>query len=140
MTTHPLPALAELRTQAGLSQRALATACGVSFNVIRRLEAGGDAGHITLKTLQSMARAVNATIAELTVPTSAASHPVAGQPEITYNEARLLRRIQRGETVTKALSRTERQLILPALRNRGLIHIHNGQPQLADAVAATLRR
>jgi transcriptional regulator with XRE-family HTH domain len=51
--------------------------------------------------------------------------------ELDVNQARLLRRIHRGEDVRRALSRTERELVLPSLLRSGLVEIVDGHVLLA---------
>ncbi|MBN1093447.1 helix-turn-helix transcriptional regulator [Blastococcus sp. TML/M2B] len=63
---------------------------------------------------------------------------VAADRPLTLAEARLLRRIQRGEDVRRKLSRTGRELTLPALHRRGLVEDHGDGPVLAAHVATSL--
>ena len=58
---------------------------------------------------------------------------------LTLAEARLLRRIHRGEDVRRKLSRPNREFILPALQRRGLLIDHGGGPVVTTHVAASLR-
>jgi hypothetical protein len=57
---------------------------------------------------------------------------------LTVAEARLLRRIHRGEDVRRKLTRPDRELILPALQRRGLVVDHGDGPAPAPHVAASL--
>jgi DNA-binding XRE family transcriptional regulator len=61
----------------------------------------------------------------------------AGRP-LTLAEARLLRRIHRGEDVRRKLSKPDREFILPALQRRGLVVDHGDGPRLAPRVSAAL--
>ena len=67
----------------------------------------------------------------------AATTTTASRP-LSIAEARLLRRIHRGEQVTRTLSSADRQFTLPGLQRRGLVH---GSPRsfaLSPAVEASL--
>lgn len=57
---------------------------------------------------------------------------------LTLAEARLLRRIHRGEDVRRKLTRPDREFILPALQRRGLVVDHGNGPVSAPHVAASL--
>ena len=50
---------------------------------------------------------------------------------LTLAEARLLRRIHRGEDVRRKLSKPDREFILPALQRRGLVVDHGDGPRPA---------
>lgn len=57
---------------------------------------------------------------------------------LTLAEARLLRRIHRGEDVRRKLSRPDREFILPALQRRRLVVDHGNGPVPAAPVTASL--
>jgi len=57
---------------------------------------------------------------------------------LTLAEARLLRRIHRGEDVRRKLTKPDREFILPALQRRGLVADHGDGPVLKPHVAASL--
>ncbi|SFK51160.1 hypothetical protein [Geodermatophilus ruber] len=57
---------------------------------------------------------------------------------LTLAEARLLRRIHRGEDVRRVLSGPDRQFVLPALLRRGLVVDHGAGPVVTPHVAASL--
>jgi transcriptional regulator with XRE-family HTH domain len=57
---------------------------------------------------------------------------------LTLNEARLLRRIHRGEDVRRKLTNPDREFILPALQRRGLVVDHGDGPVVTPHVAASL--
>jgi transcriptional regulator with XRE-family HTH domain len=57
---------------------------------------------------------------------------------LTLAEARLLRRIHRGEDVRRKLSRPDREIILPALQRRGLVVDLGNGPCPATHVAESL--
>jgi transcriptional regulator with XRE-family HTH domain len=57
---------------------------------------------------------------------------------LTLAEARLLRRIHRGEDVRRKLSKPDREFILPALQRRGLVVDHGDGPIPAPEVVASL--
>ena len=52
---HALPALEQIRTLAGRSQRGLAKTIGVSYQTIRRIELGDDADDLPLRVLAAIA-------------------------------------------------------------------------------------
>lgn len=137
MSAPTLAHLARLRASAGESQRSLAKACGVSFNVIRRLEAGGTASHLTIGQLDRIATELSCGLADLLEPSSD-SQAVEPRRELSIAEARLLRRIHRGDNVSNTLSHLERQFHLPALIRMGLISMVNGRPRAASAVRLSL--
>lgn len=137
MTAITLSNLARLRTVAARSQRSLAKSCGISFNVIRRLEAGGTAEHVTLGQLHRIATALNCHPMDLVEKTSQ-DHEAPYTDELTIREARLLRRIHRGDQITRNLSNTDRQFILPALIKGGLVRMINGHPELDEAIKFNL--
>jgi transcriptional regulator with XRE-family HTH domain len=58
---------------------------------------------------------------------------------LTLAEARLLRRIHRGEDVRRKLTWPDREFILPALQRRGLVVDHGNGPVPAPHVAASLQ-
>ena len=62
----------------------------------------------------------------------------AADRPLTLAEARLLRRIHRGEDVRRKLSKPDREFILPALLRRGLVADHGDGPSAAPYVAASL--
>ncbi|MFC6238019.1 helix-turn-helix domain-containing protein [Longivirga aurantiaca] len=132
--------VARLRTERGLSQRRLAYFTGVNFQVIRRIEAGGDDGNLTLRHLAHMCEALGVhprdLLAEVTIA-GTADEPEAS--ELTTAQARLLRRIQLGEDVRRSLSGPDRELVLPALVRRGLVTVAGGRPiRLTKAANADL--
>jgi transcriptional regulator with XRE-family HTH domain len=57
---------------------------------------------------------------------------------LTLAEARLLRRIHRGEDVRRKLTKPDREFILPALLRRGLVVDHGDGPVPAPRVSASL--
>lgn len=121
--------MARLRTERGLSQRRLAFFAGVNFQVIRRIEAGGDDGNLTLRHYARLCEALGIHPRELLLDESAQVEVLAPESsELTIAQARLLRRIHRGEDVRRALSRTERELVLPTLVRRGLVRTEGGRP------------
>lgn len=116
--------VARLRTERGLSQRRLAYFTGVNFQVIRRIEAGGDDGNLTLRHLARMGHALGTPPRDLLgEATSAPTTPEQAPSELTTAQARLLRRIQRGEDVRRTLTANERELVLPSLVRRGTVNV-----------------
>jgi transcriptional regulator with XRE-family HTH domain len=63
---------------------------------------------------------------------------VAAARPLYRAEARLLRRIHRGEDVRRKLSKPDREFILPALQRRGLVVDHGDGPQVTTTTAASL--
>ena len=130
--------LAHLRALAGRSQRSLAKSCGLSYNVIRRLESGGSTSNVTLGQLDRIASELSCTIADLLEPTESASDPKHPR-DLSIAEAKLLRRIHRGENVSSTLSQPERQFILPALINMDLVTMVQGRPEITKELHQNLR-
>jgi transcriptional regulator with XRE-family HTH domain len=66
---------------------------------------------------------------------------VATSPErsLSIREARLLRRIQRGEDVRRSLSKCDRQFTVPALLRRGLASDEDALLQVAPEVSLSIR-
>lgn len=83
-------------------------------------------------TVARHGEAVSLAPAKLTRTTAAAERA------LTLGEARLLRRIHRGEDVRRSLSFDERQFVLPALLRRGLINDSQAILRVTDAVADSL--
>lgn len=116
-------ALSHARTQGGLSQRKLARSVGVNYQVIRRLEAGGDDGNLTLRELDKICKVLGIPpTALLSEPELApADRPVDQTEEIDLGQAHLLRRIQNGHDVRRTLTTDQQELVLPALLKLGLV-------------------
>lgn len=76
------------------------------------------------------------TVALLPAVTSAPAELV-GRP-LNLHQARLLRRIHRGEDVRRKLSRTQRELTLPSLLRAGLVHPDTAGLAVAEDVASSL--
>jgi transcriptional regulator with XRE-family HTH domain len=57
---------------------------------------------------------------------------------LTLAEARLLRRVHRGEDVRRVLSKPDREFILPALQRRGLVVDHGNGPFPTTQVTESL--
>jgi len=139
-----LPNLTHHRVLAGLSQRQLAKAAGISYQTIRRLEAGDDAGELRLGMLARIAAELNAPIPALLHQATGAHEqdpgldhgPVAKR--ITLNQARLLRKIATKTNAAATLTKTEREITLPALLRTGQVTAHDGHLALHPDVAATL--
>jgi transcriptional regulator with XRE-family HTH domain len=73
------------------------------------------------------------------VPRRRTPDAVAADRALTLAEARLLRRIHRGEDVRRVLSKPDREFILPALLRRGIVVDDGDGPVLESHVAASLR-
>lgn len=134
--------LALLRVSRGLSQRKLAHLVGVNFQVIRRIEAGGDDGNLTLRHLSRLCDTLAVQPIELLSASTATESPAdqdhdAG--ELTVAQARLLRSIDRGEDVRRVLTVQDRELLIPSLVHRGSIKLARaGRIVLSDAAKADL--
>lgn len=119
------------RTRRGLSQRQLAKHAGVNPMTIQRLEHGADTSALTLAVLDRLAEALDLEPADLLLSRRRNDdHPDGQVPAreldarpLDHNAARLLRRIHRGEDIRRTMSRTEREITLPALINRGLLEV-----------------
>lgn len=130
---------AETRVRRGLSQRKLAYLAGVNYQVIRRIEAGGDDGNLTLRHLARICEALELDPAQLLTALPTPTMSEIGVDELSIAQARLLRRIQRGDDVRRSLSATERELTLPSLVRRGLVaSTHGGPFELSSEAALDL--
>jgi transcriptional regulator with XRE-family HTH domain len=136
-----------LRTQRGLSQRKLASLVGVNPMTLTRIERGADSSDLPLSVLGRLADVLGAEPAELlihrttqtTEPSLTASPSDTLCPEpLDHNSAKLLRRIHRGEDVRRSLSRIEREVTLPALVNRGLVHVQADGISMTEPVASSV--
>jgi len=122
-------ALSQTRTERGLSQRKLAKLVGLNFQVIRRLEMGGDDGNLTLRDFDQLCRSLDVPPTALLQDPSTRTgdtDPRTDAVELDLGQARLLRRIQLGEDVRRSLSTDEQQLVLPTLCRLGLVRTERG--------------
>lgn len=119
------------RTQRGLSQRQLAKHAGVSYMTISRMENGSDTSDLPLSVLDRLADALDLEPGELLVSRRVAlQSPIDGltdtgvdaldETPLDHNSARILRKIHRSDDIRRTMSRTDRELTLPALVNAGL--------------------
>lgn len=129
-------ALSETRTERGLSQRKFARLVGLNYQVIRRLELGGDDGNLTLRAFERICTTLEANPADLItmkVGTIQPEFSVADEQEIDLSQARLLRRLQKGHDPRHALSAQDRQVVLPSLMKLGLAQVRTGgEPRLSS--------
>lgn len=134
--------LAHIRTQRGLSQRKLAALVGLNYQVIRRLELGGDDGNLTLRDLAKICDALALAPARLLTSSSSAQgtapHPLEASKELDLGQARLLRKIQTTPEAAKYLTASERQAVLPTLLKGCLVQAAHGQLRLTRAAASDL--
>lgn len=128
------------RTLAGLSQRGLAKAAGLGPLGIKRIEDGAGAGRLPLAVVGRIANAVGVTIDQLLDEAPApARDAVRPDPSpLTYHQAKLLRRLQRGEDITRRLTRADRELTVPSMLKAGLAHTSATRIRCSDEVAASL--
>ncbi|GAA1243190.1 helix-turn-helix domain-containing protein [Oryzihumus leptocrescens] len=123
-------ALSQIRTQRGLSQRKFARLVGLNYQVIRRLELGGDDGNLTLREFARICMALDADPADLMNARKRSifdGPPAAtGPEEMDLSQARLLRRIQEGCDIRSSISSQDRQTILPQLMKLGLVQTSAG--------------
>lgn len=131
------------RTLAGLSQRGLARVAGLGPLGIKRIEDGADAGRLPLAVVGRIADAVGVTINQLLAeppnPTSSASDVGLAEPQpLTYHQAKLLRRLQRGEDIIRRLTGTDRELTIPSMLKAGLVDTTATGILCSDNVTASL--
>ena len=137
-TPLPLKNLAMLRQRNGLSQRQLAHNTGIGYQIIRRLEAENDAGHLNLKTITRLTEELNCTIEQL-LGSKAVDTPASEvQTKLSTAQLKLLRRIHRGDYNSATLTQQDRQVNLPALINKKLLEIVAGQPRPTSDVLNSL--
>ena len=125
-----LPALQQIRTLAGRSQRGLAKSAGVSYQTIRRIELGGDAGDLPLRVLDGIATILGTTLPELLSGANPSVAVPATKGRVNLAHARLLRDIATNPRAAATMSKTQRELILPQLIRSGLVVVAGGLPQL----------
>lgn len=129
--------LAHHRARAGLSQRKLALLTGLNYQVIRRLEGGGDDGNLTLRDLGRIGETLGIDPrALLSAPAPPDTAPQSSARDLSVAEARLLRRIHRGEDIRRVMTTTERELVLPALLKAGLVEVSPDGPLTVSDRAA----
>lgn len=132
-------ALCQTRTERGLSQRKFARLVGLNYQVIRRLELGGDDGNLTLREFERICTTLGAQPSDLISMKAATIQPelsVADEHEIDLSQARLLRRLQRRHDPRHALSAQDRQVVLPSLIKLGLAQVRTGgEPRLSPRAA-----
>ena len=134
------------RTAAGLSQRKLAKLAGLGPLGIHRLEAGSDGSRLPFGVVIRIAAALDTSIDQLLDAPDAAARPVAVDPvdafkppvQLDANQARLLRRLHRGDDRRRTLTKADRALTLPALLRSGVITQDTDHPTLAPAVHTAL--
>lgn len=137
-------ALSQVRTQRGLSQRKFAALIGLNYQVVARLERGGDDGNLTLRDFEKICTALEASPASLLeAPDRAAGagrQAAAHGMELDLSQARVLRRVQRSEDPRRVMSAQERQTVLPSLMRLGLIQTRRGATlHLSPQALADLR-
>ena len=134
-----LPHLMQQRILAGLSQRQLAKRAGVSYQTNRRLEQGGDAGDLTLRTVTRLLTALELSIEKLldTADLPRATEPAPTRLEI--GEARLLKKLATKPQAQATLTKIEREIVLPKLLRAELIQASDDTVVLHPLVADTWR-
>lgn len=133
-----IESLAHHRMSAGLSQRALAKQVGVSYQVIRRIELGRDAGNLPVRTLALISAAVHVELSELMHGLGHEPRPAVSAPRLSRDQIFLLRRISRGEPVSQQMGHAERTVTLPSLIKYGLVTLVSGKPQLTGTCSKAL--
>jgi transcriptional regulator with XRE-family HTH domain len=129
------------RILAGLSQRGLAKTAGLGPLGIKRIEDGADAGRLPLAVALRIAEALNITLQELLdAPPAPATGPVPDPAPLDYNQAKLLRRLQRGEDITRHLTRADRELTIPFMLSAAMVCTTTGRVRYSKEVATSLRR
>jgi hypothetical protein len=108
----------------------------VNYQVIRRIEAGGDDGNLTLRHLSRICEALELDPGQLLTALPSPTMSEVSVDELSITQARLLRRIQRGDDVRRSLSANERELTLPSLVRRGLVSSAHGGPFELSSEAA----
>lgn len=130
------------RTLAGHSQRSLAKTAGLSPLGIKRIEDGADASRLPLAVVRRIAQALGLTIDQLLAPPeppqATREQPLPDPGPLTYQQARLLRRIHRGEDVRRSLTKTDRELTLPSMMREGLVHATTAGIRCSEVVTGSL--
>lgn len=131
------------RTLAGLSQRQLAKIAGLGPLGIKRIEDGADAGRLPLAAVARIADAIGITIDQLldqtASPAGVASCTALPEPEpLNHNQAKLLRRLQRGEDITRRMTRADRELIIPSMMRGGIIESRPGRLWITTLALSSL--
>lgn len=122
-------ALSQTRTARGLSVRKLGRLSGLSYQLIRRIEAGGDDGNLTLREFERLCTVLDADPADLLNTRMARTSepvPIRGPEELDLGQAALLRRLQRGQDIRRHLSTNDRETVLPGLVRQGLVRSGSG--------------
>lgn len=138
MSSITLPGLQQHRILAGLSQRQVAKAAGVSYQTIHRIEAGGNAAEITLGVLAKIANALCIPLTTLLAEPEALPADTTTRATVTIAQARLLRSIATKPTAMTTLSKEERKLILPSLLQAGWVSAVAGTLTLHPDTAESL--
>lgn len=133
-----LPHLTEQRILAGLSQRQLAKRAGVSYQTIRRLEHGGDAGELTLRTVTRLLTALELRIESLLEGTGLPVTTGTTSTRLDIGEARLLKKLATKPRALSTLTKIERELVLPRLLRAEVIQVSDDTASLHTLVADTL--
>lgn len=132
--------LAHLRSERGLSQRKLAGLVGLNYQVIRRLELGGDDGNVTLRDLAKICEVLAIEPAQLLTSASPAPStalsPLEAPMELDLGQARLLRKIQTTAEAARYLGPSDRQAVLPTLLKSGLVQAAHGQLRMTRGASS----
>lgn len=134
------------RTDRGLSQRQLGKLVGVNGMTIHRIEHGSDSSELPLAVLGRLADALDVDAGDLLLGRREAGFAAAAPPRsdldptpLDRNAARLLRRIHRGDDIRRTMSRADREITLPALINRRLVHMAPDGAVVTASVSRSLR-
>lgn len=129
------------RTLAGLSQRKLSKLAGLGPLGIKRLEDGADAGRLPLAVVARIAEALKVALQDLlTASAPKPADPLADPVPLNYSQAKLLRRLHRGENITRRLTTTDREFTLPALVKAAAVTTTTGGVVLMQAPAHSLEK
>lgn len=130
--------MAHLRVMAGLSQRGLAKHAGVGYQTIRRIEAGENAGHLQLLTVQKIATALDVSLADLINESTAQPAPIENAIPLNFGDYKLLKNIEQGQKTTSTLTNEQRRMNLPRLVESGLVTVNGASIELSPAAKTGL--
>jgi len=134
-----LTTLPHHRMTTGISQRTLAKRVGVSYQTIRRLEHGEDAGELPVRIIARIAATLKVDLPTLLADETDAIEVAPSTSRLRRDQVFLLRRIARDEPVSQLMSQAERTTTLPSLIKSGLVTMTSGKPALSSATLHSLQ-